>query len=1555
VRERESGQGADTKSRDATRASRRDSTGGARPAAPTRGRAGSSTQAVPVIELGAPDDSAERHADALAARALGGGGGGDAGATMRADPRILRRKGPCGCGGEGCSGCGAAPGFQAGRIGTLDRSAVAAALAGPGSMLEPAVRARLESGFGRDFGDVRVHDGAAAWRASDSLAASAWTLGSDIAFAEGAYRPGTPEGDRLIAHELAHVVHSDGDGTVLRRQTQPGCLAAAPETLDRQRGQNVNPPVNVGIGNPVVYVFWETYRAGDTPRTWGDRAIRLWTSWRFGRQSAAQQAAVVNYLMGVHGEVRAASPQVGCHYPTMLDAATYATCMRLSGETARPRPAAGAAPVPASSGAPEPAAPPIQVAGQAPPAAVPSPRPDSPAPVPAGFTSEIPAPPGAPAGRYALPPLPASIAGLDIQPIGGTGTYVMNVDWASVGRDLLGQVAEARLGATYQWEVWDVTGAPLVAQAEREVRSRLRLAHAPDARARIATRGGGAARDLERAHADLARRPAQIAADQRAALAEGRYADALADELNRRLLPLEELTRYGRELLGGAGDLAGSDRDRRIDWPRAGVFVIRCIARVRREAASARAPSVATKLVTTRSVEAASRAALDLPAQQAQEARDAAYVLASMGGDPAEIARMRSAAERSDRQATGTPLQIVEGELAEARAELAEARRVYAVQLEHGLHPERVSRLNARVEQLQQRRDLFARRAGELGAGGATVSRVRAALVSRVTGETYQLLLQLAGRQVGTEWTVVLSDVTTADGRPYEGSAPIGSDLAAAQNAALDRALGALTDRSEYGDASLTVELPGDGWLASVPRDRRRRTLTVRGSPGGWLGARARLGEVATAMAILGLALGSGGVAVAGGLIGAGLAADNIARRWREGTLRPDSQLVGDLLDVLGAVAMGMRAIGALSVSNRSGGGVILRAARALGAAGTAIDTASDVGGVIIANAEMMNSLLETAAAERRGDLAPSEARRARLSAIASGLQSNALTIAGHLGARRMLDEAPDASPAPTRRGSADAPSPREGAAPGGSAPPAPVRTMTGTSPTGGGGGSAPPVRTPANHAAHTAWIDATLASGMGLRPPPVPRPNAPPVRIGETQYRIGTMAEALRIYDDFRARAPGREVGIYHHAETGEYAVVAGREGSVSGPLESRRAGQRWADTGEWANVLHNHPNPGNVLTYRNPAPADVHGTWREALAAGRPVTAFIEHDMPGGGRRYTVLRVHPDGRVVVAFVGEGGRPSVRGFPNLAAYAADWGGRTRYAEPGSSGYRDLIADVEAWQRDRSQSGGLPAAAGDGSRTMAGSGPTPPAAAAVPLPAPAAPAPAAAAPAATAAPTPVVPRIVDPAGRLGGFAISDFDRRTAGTGGISDISFMPDPAGRFAVRITGVLRRGLWRRGGTPPPGRPRAPNYNRSSSLVTHAEAGLPAGQWENLHLVGPGFGDEAAAGMMKGPREVNQWHQNRGVEGWMRDLFRAVDPLNGRVRYEATAVAWDLNDGGWQPAMQTDFLRRAQYRVTVELPNRPARTITINIEVERPPSSRAHISVEPANAINPAHLLDE
>lgn len=40
----------------------------------------------------------------------------------------------------------------------------------------------------------------------------AFTVGSDIAFARGAHRPGTLTGDALIAHELAHVVQQASAG-----------------------------------------------------------------------------------------------------------------------------------------------------------------------------------------------------------------------------------------------------------------------------------------------------------------------------------------------------------------------------------------------------------------------------------------------------------------------------------------------------------------------------------------------------------------------------------------------------------------------------------------------------------------------------------------------------------------------------------------------------------------------------------------------------------------------------------------------------------------------------------------------------------------------------------------------------------------------------------------------------------------------------------------------------------------------------------------------------------------------------------------------------------------------------------------------------------------------------------------------------------------------------------------------------------------------------------------------------------------------------------------------
>ncbi|HEX6924293.1 MAG TPA: DUF4157 domain-containing protein [Longimicrobiaceae bacterium] len=90
-----------------------------------------------------------------------------------------------------------------------DPAAVQQAL-GPGRPLESGVRMRMERAFGQSFAGVRTHTDAVGRRLSAEQHARAFTVGSDIAFGSGEYRPGTPVGDALIAHELAHVVQQRG-------------------------------------------------------------------------------------------------------------------------------------------------------------------------------------------------------------------------------------------------------------------------------------------------------------------------------------------------------------------------------------------------------------------------------------------------------------------------------------------------------------------------------------------------------------------------------------------------------------------------------------------------------------------------------------------------------------------------------------------------------------------------------------------------------------------------------------------------------------------------------------------------------------------------------------------------------------------------------------------------------------------------------------------------------------------------------------------------------------------------------------------------------------------------------------------------------------------------------------------------------------------------------------------------------------------------------------------------------------------------------------------------
>ncbi|MGW1212316.1 eCIS core domain-containing protein [Streptomyces sp. NPDC002499] len=83
---------------------------------------------------------------------------------------------------------------------TAVQRSVHSVLRGPGQPLDPTTRTDMESRFGTDFSDVRLHTDGAAKESAAGLGARAYTSGSHVVIGEGG-------ADRhTLAHELTHVV-----------------------------------------------------------------------------------------------------------------------------------------------------------------------------------------------------------------------------------------------------------------------------------------------------------------------------------------------------------------------------------------------------------------------------------------------------------------------------------------------------------------------------------------------------------------------------------------------------------------------------------------------------------------------------------------------------------------------------------------------------------------------------------------------------------------------------------------------------------------------------------------------------------------------------------------------------------------------------------------------------------------------------------------------------------------------------------------------------------------------------------------------------------------------------------------------------------------------------------------------------------------------------------------------------------------------------------------------------------------------------------------------------
>lgn len=165
------------------------------------------------LAISQPNDLYEQEADRMAEQVM----------RMPASPAPTQLQRKCACGGTAgptgeCEACAL-------KRKALQRRATQSATestappvvnqvlsSGNGQPLDAATRAFMEPRFGTDFNQVRVHTGGQAAESAQSVSALAYTVGSDVVFGNGQYRPETSEGQKLLAHELTHVVQQ---GTTL--------------------------------------------------------------------------------------------------------------------------------------------------------------------------------------------------------------------------------------------------------------------------------------------------------------------------------------------------------------------------------------------------------------------------------------------------------------------------------------------------------------------------------------------------------------------------------------------------------------------------------------------------------------------------------------------------------------------------------------------------------------------------------------------------------------------------------------------------------------------------------------------------------------------------------------------------------------------------------------------------------------------------------------------------------------------------------------------------------------------------------------------------------------------------------------------------------------------------------------------------------------------------------------------------------------------------------------------------------------------------------------------
>jgi hypothetical protein len=150
-----------------------------------------------------------------------------------------------------------------------------AAQRGGGRPLPAVQRAFMEPRFGADFSGVRVHTGGEAAQLNRAISTRAFTHGQDIFLGDGQADLESSAGQRLLAHELTHVVQQGGDVTTPERVVSMPGEPAGPEATDLIAGltqrNHIRPVGKAGSGTILrqASAQSETGQTEEEPGFWG--------------------------------------------------------------------------------------------------------------------------------------------------------------------------------------------------------------------------------------------------------------------------------------------------------------------------------------------------------------------------------------------------------------------------------------------------------------------------------------------------------------------------------------------------------------------------------------------------------------------------------------------------------------------------------------------------------------------------------------------------------------------------------------------------------------------------------------------------------------------------------------------------------------------------------------------------------------------------------------------------------------------------------------------------------------------------------------------------------------------------------------------------------------------------------------------------------------------------------------------------------------------------------------------------------------------------------------